>query len=251
MLLHVPAMEKFKGYIHSFESFGSVDGPGVRCVVFMQGCNMRCRYCHNPDTWDKCGQEITADELFEKVWKYRSYWGQNLEKGGVTASGGEPLLQMPFVLEFFKILKKNGVHTAIDTSGQPFSKDAEFISTFDELLKYTDLVLLDIKAFDESLHKELTGHGNSNILEMAKYLSKKGVSMWIRHVLVPGITDSPAELTKISDFAKSLKTVEKVEILPYHTLGKSKWDNLGVPYSLEGVKPPTADEIKKAKEYFK
>ena len=244
-------MEKFKGIIHSFESFGSVDGPGVRCVVFMQGCNMRCRYCHNPDTWGNCGQEITADELFEKVWKYRSYWGQNLEKGGVTVSGGEPLLQMPFVLEFFKLLKAHGVHTTIDTSGQPFSSHTDFIKTFDGLLEYTDLVLLDIKAFDEILHEELTGHSNKNILEMAKYLSDKGIPMWIRHVLVPGVTDFPDELTAISQFAKLLKTVEKVEILPYHTLGKIKWENLGIPYSLEKVPPPTEDEIKKAKEYFK
>ena len=244
-------MEKFKGFIHSFESFGLVDGPGVRCVVFMQGCNMRCRFCHNPDTWGKCGQKIAADELFEKVWKYRSYWGKGLEKGGVTVSGGEPLLQMPFVVEFFKLLKAHGVHTAIDTSGQPFLKDSDFIKTFDELLKYTDLVLLDIKAFDEELHKSLTGHSNANILELAKYLSDKGIPMWIRHVLVPGITDSPSELAAIADFAKSLKTVEKLEILPYHTLGKSKWENLGIPYSLPEVPPPTEEEIKKAKEYFK
>ena len=249
--MHVPAMEKFKGIIHSFESFGSVDGPGVRCVVFMQGCNMRCRYCHNPDTWTACGQEITAEELFERVWKYRSYWGKTHEKGGVTVSGGEPLLQVSFLLEFFKLLKKNGVHTTIDTSGQPFSKNTDFIEPFDELLQYTDLVLLDIKAFDEILHKELTGHSNKNILEIAKYLSDKGIPMWIRHVLVPGITDSPDELTLIADFVKSLKTVEKVEILPYHTLGKSKWENLGIPSSLEGVSPPTEEELKKAKEYFK
>ncbi|MBR2472240.1 MAG: pyruvate formate lyase-activating protein [Clostridia bacterium] len=244
-------MEKFKGYLHSFESFGSVDGPGVRCVVFMQGCNMRCRFCHNPDTWDFCGQEITADELFEKVWKYRSYWGKAHEKGGVTVSGGEPLLQIPFVLDFFKLLKQHGVHTAIDTAGQPFSSDANFLANFDELLKYTDLVLLDIKAFDRTLHKELTGHTNENILEMARYLSDKGIPMWIRHVLVPGVTDSADELTKIAQFVQTLKTVEKLEILPYHTLGKSKWERLNIPYSLEGVNPPTVDEIKKAKEYFK
>ena len=212
---------------------------------------MRCRYCHNPDTWAPCGQETTAQELFEKVWKYRSYWGQNLDKGGVTVSGGEPLLQMPFVLEFFKLLKKNGVHTAIDTSGQPFSKDSDFLTLFDELIRYTDLVLLDIKAFDNKLHKELTGHTNENILEMARYLSDADVPMWIRHVLVPGITDSPDELAKIAQFVKTLKTVEKVEILPYHTLCKSKWENLGIPYSLEGVNPPTEDEIIKAEEYFK
>ena len=118
----------------------------------MQGCNMRCRFCHNPETWDFCGQEITADELFEKVWKYRSYWGKAHEKGGVTVSDGEPLLQIPFVLDFFKLLKQHSVHTAIDTAGQPFSSDANFLANFDELLKYTDLVLLDIKAFDRTLH---------------------------------------------------------------------------------------------------
>ncbi len=244
-------MEKYKGIVHSFESFGSVDGPGVRCVVFMQGCKMRCKYCHNPDTWGIVGQEYTAEELFEKVWKYRAYWGHDLEKGGVTVSGGEPLLQIDFVTEFFKILKDHGVHTAIDTSGQPFSTEEKFLAKFDELLKYTDLILLDLKEYSSEKHKLLTGFDNKNILEMASYLSEKGIPMWIRHVLVPSITDSDETLTNISKFIKSLKTVEKVEILPYHTLGISKWERLGIPYSLEGIRSPSEDEIKRAEEYFK
>ncbi len=245
-------MDSCKGIIHSLETFGSVDGPGVRFVVFMQGCKMRCKYCHNPETWSFDSEDIyTASELVEKVWKYRNYWGKNMEKGGVTVSGGEPLLQIEFVTEFFKILKERGVHTAIDTAGQPFSGDKDFLTKFDELLKYTDLVLLDLKQFDSKEHKELTGFDNSNILDMAKYLSDKGIPMWIRHVLVPGLTDSEEDLTNMAQFIKSLKTVEKVEVLPYHTLGLFKWENLKRKYPLDGVKSPTAEEMKKAEAILK
>ena len=248
MLLPVLAMKEFKGIVHSFESFGSVDGPGVRCVVFLQGCSMRCKYCHNPDTWSGDGEEYTPLQLFDKVYKYRTYWGKNSEKGGVTVSGGEPLLQIEFVTEFFRLLKDKGVHTALDTSGQPFSDSTEFIEKFDRLLKYTDLVLLDLKHMDSDAHKQLTGHGNENILKMAQYLSDKGVPMWIRRVLVPGITDDEGELGNLSQFIKTLKTVEKAEVLPYHTLGLFKWEKLGITYPLKDVPTPDKEQVEKAKQ---
>ena len=238
-------MAEYKGKIHSLESFGSVDGPGVRFVVFLQGCAMRCKYCHNPETWHNGGTEYSAQELFDKVWRYRGYWGKN---GGVTVSGGEPLRQIDFLIEFFKILKSHGVHTAIDTSGQPFSSDADFMAKFDELLKYTDLVLLDLKESDPQAHKELTGFGNENIFQMARYLSDKGIPMWIRHVLVPTLTDREDNLLAIRAFIDTLKTVQRVEVLPYHTLGLIKWNKLGLTYPLDGIRVPTNDEIQKANE---
>lgn len=244
-------MTEFKGIVHSVESFGSVDGPGVRFVVFMQGCKMRCKYCHNPETWGGKGEEYTAKELFEKAWKYRMYWGKNLEKGGVTVSGGEPLLQMDFVTEFFRLLKEKGVHTALDTAGQPFSENPQFLEKFDRLLEYTDLVLLDLKEFDSEKHTELTGVANENIHRMAQYLSDKGIPMWIRHVLVPGLTDSEEGLTNLSSFIESLITVEKVEILPYHTLGLLKYENLNIPYPLKDAPTPTKEEIEKAEKILK
>lgn len=242
-----------KGLVHAHETFGAVDGPGVRYVVFLQGCAMRCMYCHNPETWAMGNDEWKAEmwdakSLFEKAYKYKTYWGKNMEKGGITVSGGEPLLQIDFVTEFFKIAKMKGVHTTLDTSGQPFSMNEEYLEKFDELMKYTDLVMLDLKAFDSELHKKVTGFDNANILQMAKYLSDKGKSMWIRRVLVPELTDGEDELRNLNEFIKSLKTVEKVEILPYHTLGLFKWKKLGIDYPLEGVRTPTKEEIDKAKE---
>ncbi len=244
-------MEKFKGRIHSLETFGAADGPGVRFVVFMQGCNMRCKYCHNPETWSGGGEEYSAEELFEKAWRYRNYWGKDMKNGGVTVSGGEPLLQIEFVTQFFRKLKEHGVHTAIDTAGQPFCEDAEFLRKFDVLLGYTDLVILDLKLYDSGKHKKLTGFGNENILKMAQYLSKKGIPMWIRHVLVPGITDSEEDLKELSGFIKTLKTVERVEVLTYHTLGHFKWEKLGMAYPLDGVRTPTEEEVKRAEEILK
>ncbi len=241
-------MEEYKGIIHSFESFGLVDGPGVRCVVFLQGCNMRCRYCHNPETWCRNGESVSVKELFQKIWKYRTYWGKDYKKGGVTVSGGEPLLQIGFVTELFRLLKSHGIHTAIDTAGQPFREDEEFLKKFDELLEYTDLVLLDLKMHDSTEHKKLTGFDNTNILRMAQYLSDKGMPMWIRHVLVPGITDSEEDLNNLSNFIKTLKTVEKVEVLPYHTIGAFKWENMNIDYPLKGVRTPTEEEVKRAQK---
>lgn len=234
------------GRVHSLESFGLVDGPGVRFVIFMQGCRMRCRYCHNPETWEiSGGQEYTARELFDKVYRYKNYWRDN---GGITISGGEPLLQIDFVTEVFRLAKEKGVHTTVDTSGNPFSTDPMWIEKFDELLQVTDLFILDIKEIDSAKHKELTRWENANILAMAQYLSDHGKSMWIRHVLVPNLTDEEQGLKELKEFIDGLKTVERVEILPYHTLGRFKWDKLGVGYSLDGVAPPSAEEVKKAEE---
>lgn len=238
--------QEIKGKIHSVESFGSVDGPGVRYIVFLQGCHMRCKYCHNPETWAmEGGEELTAKEVFDKAYRYRNYWKKN---GGITVSGGEALLQIDFVIELFKLAKEKGVHTTLDTSGNPFTREEPFFSKFNELMKVTDLFMLDIKQIDDEKHKKLTGWTNSNILDLAQYLSDNGKAMWIRHVLVPGITTDDADLEKLRDFVGSLKKVERFEILPYHTLGVFKWENLGIPYELGDVMPPTKEEIAHAEE---
>ena len=239
-------MSEIKGRIHSVESFGSADGPGVRYIVFLKGCNMRCQYCHNPDTWAKDGGELmTPEEVLKKALRYKTYWK---EKGGITVSGGEALLQIDFVTELFRLAKEKGVNTCLDTSGNPFSLEEPFKSKFDELMKYTDLFMLDIKHIDDAAHRKLTGQTNQNILEMAAYLSDHGKAMWIRHVLVPGITTEEDELYRLRSFLDTLKTVERVEVLTYHTLGVFKWKELGIPYQLEGVDPPTKEQIDRAKE---
>ena len=239
-------MSEIKGRIHSVESFGSADGPGLRYIVFLKGCNMRCQYCHNPDTWAKDGGELmTPEEVLKKALRYKTYWK---EKGGITVSGGEALLQIDFVTELFRLAKEKGVNTCLDTSGNPFSMEEPFKSKFDELMKYTDLFMLDIKHMDDAAHRKLTGQTNQNILEMAAYLSDHGKAMWIRHVLVPGITTEEDELHRLRSFLDTLKTVERVEVLPYHTLGVFKWKELGIPYQLEGVDPPTKEQIDRAKE---
>ena len=233
-----------KGYIHSLESFGSVDGPGVRYVIFLSGCAMRCQFCHNPDTWNmQAGTPYTADELLEKALRYRSYWGS---KGGITVSGGEPLLQIDFLLELFTKAKEKGVHTTLDTCGNPFTREEPFFSKFEKLMEVTDLVMLDIKHMDEEQHVLLTGQKNDNILDMAKYLSDTGKSMWIRHVLVPERSDRDDYLWKLHDFIEKLDHVERVEVLPYHTLGVYKWKELGYDYKLEGIDPPTQERIENA-----
>ena len=214
-----------KGYIHSTESFGSVDGPGVRFLIFVSGCPMRCQFCHNPDTWSmKTGTQMSADELLDKAWKYRSYWGKS---GGITVSGGEPLLQIDFLLELFKKAKEKGIHTTIDTSGAPFTREEPFFSKFEELMKYTDLLLLDIKHIDDEQHKILTGHTNQNILDLARYLSDINKPVWIRHVLVPERSDNDEYLKKLDAFIQTLSNVEKVEVLPYHTLESVSGKNWG------------------------
>ena len=224
------------GHIHSTESFGAADGPGVRFIVFMQGCHMRCRYCHNPDTWKMDGgDEVTADEILKRALRFKPYWGKD---GGITISGGEPLLQIDFVIELFKKAKELGINTCIDTAGNPFTKEDPFFSKFEELMKYTDLLLLDLKEINPTRHKDLTGFDNSNIIEMAKYLSEINKPVWIRHVLVPEHSDFDEDLDALGDFIDTLSNVDRVEILPYHTLGKFKWENLGIPYTLESISPP-------------
>lgn len=233
-----------KGYVHSVESFGSVDGPGIRFVIFLSGCNMRCRYCHNPDTWRKnAGEERETDELLSQAMKYRSYWG---EKGGITVSGGEALLQIDFVTELFEKAHEKGINTCLDTSANPFSRDPIFMEKFERLMKVTDTVLLDIKHIDPEEHKKLTGQPNDNILDCALYLSSIGKPVWIRHVLVPGITDNDSYLKKTREFIDRLDNVGRVEVLPYHTLGVYKYKELGFPYTLSDVKPPSRDRIENA-----
>ena len=234
------------GHIHSTESFGAADGPGVRFIVFMQGCHMRCRYCHNPDTWKMDGgDEVTADEILKRALRFKPYWGKD---GGITISGGEPLLQIDFVIELFNKAKELGINTCIDTAGNPFTKEEPFFSKFEELMKYTDLLLLDLKEINPARHKDLTGFDNSNIIEMAKYLSEINKPVWIRHVLVPEHSDFDEDLDALGDFIDTLSNVDRVEILPYHTLGKFKWENLGIPYSLESISPPSAERIENAKQ---
>ena len=234
------------GKVHSLETFGLVDGPGVRFVVFLQGCQMRCRYCHNPETWDKDGgEEWSAKDLFKRAYRYHNYWRDN---GGITVSGGEPLLQIDFLIEFFKLAKEKGVHTTLDTSGNPFTKEEPFYSKFKELMQYTDLVILDLKEMDGQKHRQLTGYDNANILDMARTLSEWKIDLWVRHVLVPGLTDEESGLFKIRDFLKTLSNIKRVETLPYHTLGTFKWKKLGIAYPLEGVRVPTEEETEKAQE---
>ena len=238
-----------KGKVHSFESFALVDGPGVRYCVFLQGCHMRCKYCHNPETWElEGGEEWSAQDLFNKVYRYKNYWGKKEGDGGITVSGGEALLQMEFVTEFFRLAKEKGVHTALDTSANPFKMDPDYLEKFDKLMEVTDLFILDIKEMNDAKHKELTGWTNENILNLATYLSDHGEEMWIRHVLVPGLTDDEEGLIELADFIKTLKTVSRVEVLPYHTLGVFKWEKMGVKYPLEGIATPTKEEVKRAEE---
>ena len=239
-------MSDLIGRIHSFESFALVDGPGVRCSVFLHGCALRCKFCHNPDTWTACESLtlMTPEELYRKLMRYRPYWKSN---GGVTFSGGEPLLQLDFVTEVCRLLKRDGIDTCIDTAGQPFRPDdPEWLARFDKLISLVDLFIVDIKCFSDRQHRELTGHGNANILAMLRYLSDKRARLWIRHVLVPGVTDDETDLTQMREFISTLHRVRRVEILPYHTMGRAKWDKLGLDYPLEGVPTPTPEEVKRA-----
>ncbi len=237
------------GRIHSFESFGTVDGPGIRFVVFLQGCPLRCQYCHNPDTWKAGGEEHTAEDVAARVLRYKNYFGEN---GGVTVTGGEPLLQIDFVIELFKILQEKGIHTCVDTSGITFHPDSpESVKKHEELLKVTDLFLLDIKHIDDEACKKLTGQSNKNTLAFAKFLSDHGKAIWIRQVLVPGVTDSENSLERTREFIDTLKTVKKVEVLPYHTMGVVKYEKLGLEYPLKGVEAPTKESVEKAKRILK
>lgn len=232
------------GKIHSFESFGAADGPGVRFVVFMHGCPLRCVYCHNPDTWANasCAAETTAEEALSRALRYRDYWG---EKGGITLSGGEPMMQAGFAAELFELAHAEGVTTCLDTAAGPFRRGDRRI---ERLLAATDTVLLDLKAFDREIHRKVTGADNTRILDCARYLSEKGVPVWIRRVLVPGLTDSEEDLSKTGEFIRSLGNVERVEVLPYHDMGAEKWRALGLEYQLNGVPPPDENAVTRAKE---
>ncbi len=233
------------GRIHSFESFGTVDGPGIRFVVFLQGCPLRCQYCHNPDTWGAGGKEYEVDEVVRQALRYKNYFG---EKGGVTVTGGEPLLQIDFVIELFTALKERGVHTCVDTSGFTFQEGNETsVEKHKKLLEVTDLFLLDIKHIDDGKCKKLTGQSNCNTLAFAKFLSDNGKAAWIRQVLVPDLTDDEEDLKKTRAFIDGLKTVEKVEVLPYHTMGTVKYEKLGMEYPLTGVEAPSKERVANAK----
>jgi pyruvate formate lyase activating enzyme len=238
-----------EGRIHSFETFGAVDGPGVRFIVFMQGCQMRCAYCHNPETWKlDAGDLYTPQQVLEKALHYQSYWKNG---GGITVSGGEALLQIDFLLEFFTLCKKKGIHTTLDTSGNPYTTEEPFCRKFNELMKVTDLFLLDIKQIDLEKHKKLTGWTNANILAMAQYLSAHQKHMWIRYVLVPGITTDPSDQQRLRTFIDTLDTVDRVEVLPYHKLGVPMYEKLGIAYPLKGVEPPSREEIAAAETILK
>lgn len=227
--------------VHSIESFGTVDGPGIRFVLFLQGCHLQCKYCHNRDTWDVNGGEFKSlDDIFDKIMRYKNYIYPN---GGVTMTGGEPLLQSKFIFELFKKLKEEGIHTCVDTSGSlPLTDDIK------NVLSVTDLVLLDIKHIDDTKCKELVGVSNKLELDFAGYLSDNNIPIWIRQVLVPGYTDDENDLLKLKDFLNTLKTVEKVEILPYHNMGEFKWKKLGFSYPLEGVREANQADVDRAKK---
>ena len=235
-------MEDLKARIHSVETFGAVDGPGIRYVIFFQGCALKCKYCHNRDTWEtKAGKEVTVSELITQIKKYKEYI--KYSKGGVTATGGEPLLQQKFLIELFEELKKLGFHTALDTSGM-----FQLTDDVKKVLSVTDLVLLDIKHIDDKKCKDLVGFSNKLELEFAKYLSDNNIPIWIRQVLIPGITDEESDLIKLKEFIKTLKTVEKVEIHPYHNMGAFKWKELGYVYPLENVRNANEQDVARAKK---
>lgn len=231
-------------YSNKIESFGLVDGPGVRSILFLSGCPLRCLYCHNPEMQDpKCGSPLNVFEAYEKLTRFKGYWGK---KGGITVSGGEPLTHLDFLIELGKMAKKDGVGYVIDTSGISFRKDKEYLKKFDELLKVADLFLLDLKALDPSLHKKITGLDNANILALYDYLDEKGFPIWVRYVLVPGLTDDENVLKESSLFLKKHKNVRRLEVLPYHSLAIPKYEELHREYLLKDTPTPTKEEIERA-----
>ena len=234
-----------KGFVHSIESFGSVDGPGIRFLIFLQGCPMRCQFCHNPDSWKTgVGEEWYADDLLDKAERFRSYWGN---KGGITVSGGEALLQIDFLLELFEKAHQRGINTGLDTSAQLFTQKGAFFEKFERLMQVTDTILLDIKHIDDEEHRKLTRHSNQNILDCARYLSDIKKPVWIRHVLIPGITDKDEYLVQLRDFLKTLDNIQRIDVLPYHTMGIYKYEKLGIDYPLKEINPPSSDRVENAK----
>lgn len=236
------------GYIHSTESFGTVDGPGIRFVVFFQGCPLRCLYCHNPDTWDfhgqnpRAGKEVTAEEILDMYEGVKEF----LKGGGITCTGGEPMAQLPFLTELFEKANERGIHTCLDTSGVTFTPDS--MAAFERLMKVTDVTMLDIKHIDDEEHKKLTGHSNKNILAFARFLSEHKKELWIRHVVVPGITYNEEYLHRLGVFISSLKSVKALDVLPYHDMGKAKYQNLGLEYALADTEPLPKEEAAKARD---
>lgn len=232
------------GRVHSIETLGTVDGPGMRFVLFMQGCPMRCAYCHNPDTWQETGGDLmTVEDVWRLFERNRSYY----HSGGITVTGGEALLQINFITELFRFFKEKGIHTCLDTSGVTFTPDDPKL--FQELLAVTDLVILDIKEMDDEKHRQLTGHSNKNILAFAKFVNDNHVPLWIRNVIVPTVTDSPKDLVALGYFLGSLPMVQTIDCLPYHIMGKGKYEELGFTYRLENIPAATKEEAKKALQY--
>lgn len=234
-----------KGYVHSIETCGTVDGPGLRYVIFLQGCPMRCQYCHNPDTWEpNRGEQMTVEEALKGFYHNTPFY----RNGGVTVTGGEPMMQMDFLIEMFETLHNNHVHTCIDSSGIMFNPDNKtFMEKLDRLLKVTDLVMLDIKHIRDDEHKKLTAHSNQRILAFARYLDERHIPVWIRHVVVPGITLFKDYLEELGEFIGTLSNVKALDVLPYHSMGKVKYESLGMDYPLKNTKDATKEEAAAAK----
>ena len=234
-----------KGYIHSIETFGTVDGPGVRYVVFLQGCPMRCLYCHNPDTWQlNIGEQMTVEQVLDGYRKNKEFYG----KGGITVTGGEPLIQTDFLIELFEAAKKEGIHTCIDTSGVTYNENnSKYIKKLDRLMKVTDLVMLDIKHINSEEHIKLTGQANDQIFLFAKYLEKKNIMVWLRHVVVPTLTYNKKYLQQLGYFIGELSNVKALDILPYHSMGKSKYESLNMEYPLKDIKDLEKSDLLEAK----
>lgn len=238
------------GRINKIETFGSVDGPGVRFVVFMQGCPMRCLFCHNPETWNFDGSDVgaydtSASDLLQKALRYKNYWGSD---GGITVSGGEPLMQLDFLIEFFELAKQKNIHTCIDTSGVNFVRSEPYFSKFKRLMDSTDLLLVDIKIIDPAEHKKLTGHSMDHNLDMFRFLDEIQKPIWVRHVLVPGYSDKDEYLIRTKEFINQFKNIERVEVLPYHSLALAKYQQLGIDYALKDIKSPSPERIANAKK---
>lgn len=241
-----------KGRIHSLESFGTVDGPGIRFVTFLQGCPLRCAFCHNPDTWDparKVQYEMSAQELLEETLRYKSF----IKKGGVTCTGGEPLVQAAFVAEYFALCRKAGLHTALDTSGSVFGNVFDGVPSkpVEDAIRESDLVMLDIKTLDDSIHESYTGKSRESNQAFLDYLQKIGKPTWIRHVVVPGITDDERRLRALASYLRNYSVVERVEILAYHTMGEYKYESLGIPYPLKGTPGLSGERAEEVRNIFR